>query len=212
MIGVNGVGKTTTIGKLAHQLQQQGKKVLLCAGRYLPRRRRRAAGDLGQARPGADHRPARTRALTPPPWCSTPSARPRPVSADVHYLRYRRAACTTRQNLMDELAEDRRVIGRELPGAPAARRCWSLDATTGQNGLHPGQAYSRRRPSSTGIVLTKLDGTAKGGVVIAVSETRCNFPSSSSASASRSTTCMPVPARRLCRGAAVEAREGEKQV
>ena len=167
VIGVNGVGKTTTIGKLAHQLHDQGKKVLLCAGDTF----RAAAADqleiwVGALRTATSS--ASTRARTPPPSFLTPSRRLRARGSDV-------IICDTagrlhnKQNLMNELTKISRILDRELPGrqqgGPARPRRHDRPE---RPAFRPGS--SRRCAGVTGMVLTKLDGTAKGGVVIAVAQ------------------------------------------
>ncbi len=163
VIGVNGVGKTTTIGKLAAQLKSQGKKVLLCAADTF----RAAAADqleIWANRAGVDlvrqHEGADPAAVV---FDGLSAARAR--GADV-------VLCDTagrlhnKQNLMNELAKISRIIDRELPGADR-ETLLVMDATTGQNGLQQAQQFQAAAGIS-GMVLTKLDGTAKGGVVIAV--------------------------------------------
>ena len=166
VIGVNGVGKTTSIGKLAKQLKDQGKKVLLCAGDTF----RAAAADqleIWAGRAGVDivrqHEGADPGAVL---FDALQAAKAR--SVDV-------VLCDTagrlhnKQNLMNELAKLRkinRVIGREIPGAPH-EILLVLDATTGQNAISQAELFTKAAPI-TGVVLTKLDGTAKGGVVIGI--------------------------------------------
>lgn len=163
VIGVNGVGKTTSIGKIAHTLKQQGKKVLLCAADTF----RAAAIDqleIWADRAGVDiikqHEGADPAAVV---FDSITAAKAR--GADV-------VICDTagrlhnKKNLMDELKKITRVIERELPDA----ECESLlvlDATTGQNAVSQARQF-KETAGITGIVLTKLDGTARGGVVLAV--------------------------------------------
>ena len=165
VIGVNGVGKTTTIGKLAAQLKSEGKKVLLCAADTF----RAAAADqleiwaersgtqLIRQDEGADPASVVFDAIS--------AARAR--GSDV-------IICDTagrlhnKQNLMNELNKISRILDRELPDS-AKEILLVLDGTTGQNGLIQAKAFSEIAPVS-GMVVTKLDGTAKGGIVIAVAD------------------------------------------
>lgn len=163
VIGVNGVGKTTTIGKLAANLQAQGKKVILGAAdtfrdaaiEQLQVWADRAGVDLVRHSQGAD--PAAV------VFDTIGAAKAR--GADV-------VICDTagrlhnKKNLMDELAKINRVIDRELPDA-AKEVLLVLDATTGQNAVNQAREF-KNAAGITGIVLTKLDGTARGGVVLAV--------------------------------------------
>ena len=164
-IGVNGVGKTTTIGKLAAQLKAEGKKVLLCAGDtfraaaadQLEIWADRAGVDIIRQNEGADPGSVLFDALQ--------AAKAR--SVDV-------VLCDTagrlhnKQNLMNELAKLRKIIARECPDS-VCETLLVLDATTGQNGLV--QARTFKEPAGlTGIILTKLDGTAKGGIVVAIAQ------------------------------------------
>ncbi|MEA5039313.1 MAG: signal recognition particle-docking protein FtsY [Clostridiaceae bacterium] len=164
MVGVNGVGKTTTIGKLGQKLTAEGKKVLFAAADTF----RAAAADqlsIWAQRCGADivrHAEGADPAAVIFDAVSAAKAR----GADV-------VICDTagrlhnKQNLMNELAKMRRVIDRELPGADV-ETLLVLDATTGQNALTQAEAFNETA-HLTGIVLTKLDGTAKGGIAIHVS-------------------------------------------
>ena len=165
VIGVNGVGKTTTIGKMAHDLTQKGKKVLLGAADTF----RAAAIDQLQIwadRAGVDM------------VKHTEGADPAAVVFDTITAGKARHAdviiCDTagrlhnKKNLMDELSKITRVIGREAPGC-ATEFLLVLDATTGQNALNQAKEF-KNAAGRTGIVLTKLDGTARGGVVIAIKE------------------------------------------
>lgn len=164
VIGVNGVGKTTTIGKLAYNLTQDGKKVLLAAADTF----RAAAAEqleIWAERSGAQiirHAEGADPAAVVFDACAAGKAR----GTDV-------IICDTagrlhnKANLMNELAKINRVIDRELPGAHK-EVFLVIDATTGQNALIQAREF-KNTAGVSGIVLTKLDGTAKGGVVIAVS-------------------------------------------
>ena len=165
VIGVNGVGKTTSIGKLAARLKGEGKKVLLCAGDtfraaaadQLEIWAGRAGVDIVRQNEGADPGAVLFDALQ--------AAKAR--NADV-------VLCDTagrlhnKQNLMNELAKLRKIIDRECPDS-ACETLLVLDATTGQNGLIQARTF-KETAGLTGIVLTKLDGTAKGGIVIAIAQ------------------------------------------
>ena len=165
IIGVNGVGKTTSIGKLAARFKSEGKKVLLCAGDTF----RAAAADqleIWADRAGVDivrqHEGADPGAVL---FDALQAAKAR--NADV-------VLCDTagrlhnKQNLMNELAKLRKIIDREVPDA-AKETLLVLDATTGQNGLIQARQF-KETAGLTGIILTKLDGTAKGGIVIAIAQ------------------------------------------
>ncbi len=163
MIGVNGVGKTTTIGKLAHRLKAQGNRVLLAAGDTF----RAAAAD--QLTIWADRAQVE---IVKHEEGSDPAA---VVFDAMNAARARRADVVlvdtagrlhNKQNLMNELNKIRRVIDRE--GEKSSKEILLvLDATTGQNGLIQAKQFGESA-GITGIVLTKLDGTAKGGVVVAI--------------------------------------------
>ena len=170
VIGVNGVGKTTTIGKLAHNLHEDGKKVLLAAADTF----RAAAIDQLQIwadRAGVD--------LVKHGEGSDPAA----VVFDAINAGKARGCdvviCDTagrlhnKKNLMDELSKIARVIDREAPGC-AKEVLLVLDATTGQNALNQAKLF-QEAAGLTGIILTKLDGTARGGVVIGIKE-ELNIP------------------------------------
>ena len=164
-IGVNGVGKTTSIGKLAAQLKAEGKKVLLCAGDtfraaaadQLEIWADRAGVDIIRQNEGADPGSVLFDALQ--------AAKARHVDV---------VLCDTagrlhnKQNLMNELAKLRKIIDRECPDS-VCETLLVLDATTGQNGLIQARTF-KETAGLTGIVLTKLDGTAKGGIVIAIAQ------------------------------------------
>lgn len=163
VVGVNGVGKTTTIGKLARQFAAQGKKVVLGAGdtfraaaaEQLAIWGERAGVDVIRHAEGAD--PAAVA------FDSAKAAVAR--GADVLILDTA-GRLHTKVNLMEELKKVRRVLSREIPGAPH-ETLLVLDATTGQNALVQARLF-RETVEVSGIALTKLDGTAKGGVVVAI--------------------------------------------
>ena len=163
MVGVNGVGKTTTIGKLAALLKGQGKKVMLCAGDTF---RAAAAEQLGiwAERAGVDivrHEEGSDPAAVVYDGICAGKAR----GSDVIIIDTA-GRLHNKANLMSELSKMRRIIDRELPGADV-ETLMVLDATTGQNGLIQAEQFLETA-GLTGIVLTKLDGTAKGGVVFAI--------------------------------------------
>ena len=163
VVGVNGVGKTTTIGKLSARLQEEGKKVLLCAGDTF----RAAAAEqltIWAQRSGADivrHEEGSDPAAVVFDAISAAKSR----GSDV-ILCDTAGRLHNKQNLMNELSKIRRVITRELPDA-AVETLLVLDATTGQNGLIQAKQFGEAT-GLTGLVLTKLDGTAKGGIVFAI--------------------------------------------
>ena len=162
-IGVNGVGKTTSIGKMANQLRKDGKKVLLCAADtfraaaadQLEIWANRAGVDIVRQHEGADPGAVLFEALQ--------AAKARDVDV---VLVDTAGRLHNKQNLMNELAKLRKIIDRECPDA-AKETLLVLDATTGQNGLIQAKQF-KETAGLTGIVLTKLDGTAKGGIVIAI--------------------------------------------
>ena len=164
-IGVNGVGKTTSIGKLAARWKGEGKKVLLCAGDTF---RAAAANQLTiwSARAGVDiikqHEGADPAAVV---YDALNAARAR--KADI-VLVDTAGRLHNKQNLMNELNKISRVIDRECPDS-SRETLLVLDATTGQNGLIQAKEFAKAA-GITGIVLTKLDGTAKGGIVIAIAK------------------------------------------
>ena len=165
VIGVNGVGKTTTIGKLAKRLMGEGKKVLLCAGDTF----RAAAADqleVWAGRTGADivrqHEGADPASVV---YDGIQAARAR--GADV-ILCDTAGRLHNKANLMNELNKISRIIDRELPEADK-EVLLVLDGTTGQNGLIQAKQF-KEIAGVTAIALTKLDGTAKGGIVIAVAD------------------------------------------
>ena len=165
VIGVNGVGKTTTIGKIATQLVNQGKKVLLVAGDTF----RAAAADqleVWAGRSGADivrqHQGADPASVV---YDGIQAARARNVDVIIIDTAGR---LHNKANLMNELNKISRIVNRELPDA-AKEVLLVLDGTTGQNGLIQAKQF-KEIAGVTAIALTKLDGTAKGGIVIAVSD------------------------------------------
>lgn len=163
VIGVNGVGKTTTIGKLASRLTAEGRSVLLCAGDTF----RAAAAEqltVWADRAGCDivrHEEGSDPAAVVFDAIAAAKARGRDVIIVDTAGRLHNKA-----NLMNELSKIRRVIDRELPDA-SVECLMVLDATTGQNGLIQAKVFGESA-GLTGIVLTKLDGTAKGGIVFAI--------------------------------------------
>ena len=165
MIGVNGVGKTTTIGKLAHQLKQAGNRVLLAAGDTF---RAAAADQLAIWADRAQVEIVRHEEGSDPAavvFDAMNAARARRVDVVLVDTADR---LHNKQNLMNELNKIRRVIDRE--GEKSSKEVLLvLDATTGQNGLIQAKQFGESA-GITGIVLTKLDGTAKGGVVVAIAK------------------------------------------
>lgn len=165
VVGVNGVGKTTTIGKLAHRIKSEGNEVLICAADTF----RAAANDqlaiwaqrsgvpLIQQKPGTD--PSAVL------FDSIQAAKAR--SADVLIIDTA-GRLHTKTNLMQELEKMRRIASREVESAPH-EVLLIMDAVTGQNGLEQARQFTKAVPV-TGLVLTKLDGTAKGGIVIAIAK------------------------------------------
>ncbi|HEU4906447.1 MAG TPA: signal recognition particle-docking protein FtsY [Solirubrobacterales bacterium] len=164
MVGVNGTGKTTTIGKLAWHLSREfGLSVVLAAAdtyraaaaEQLAEWAERAGAELVRSAPGGDPGAVAYDAIS--------AARAR--GADVVIVDTA-GRLHTQGNLMDELAKVRRVIAKQMPEAPHETLI-SIDATTGQNGLRQAQVFSEA-VAVDGVVLTKLDGTAKGGIVLAI--------------------------------------------
>lgn len=165
VVGVNGTGKTTTIGKLAHGFRAEGRTVLLAAADTF-----RAAA-IDQLRIWADRSGSQFVA-------HAPGADPAAVIYDALDAALARhvdiviadtaGRLHTKSNLMDELAKMRRVIDRRIPGA-RPEVLFVLDATTGQNGLAQAKVFNAT-VELTGIVLTKLDSTAKGGIVFAIED------------------------------------------
>lgn len=165
VIGVNGVGKTTSIGKIAHRLKGEGKRVLLCAADtfraaaadQLEIWANRAECEIVRSKEGAD----------PGAVLFDSLAAVKARGVDV-------VLCDTagrlhnKVNLMNELSKLRKIIDRETPDA-AKETLLVLDATTGQNGLQQAKVF-RETAGLTGIILTKLDGTAKGGICVAIAQ------------------------------------------
>lgn len=163
VVGVNGTGKTTTVGRLARLIRQAGEHPVICAAdtfraaavEQLEVWARRADADFVRARPGSDPAAVVFDAIS--------SGRARGRDA---VLVDTAGRLHTRSNLMGELAKIRRVAGRAVEGAPH-ETLLVLDATVGQNGLSQARAFLESA-GVTGIVLTKLDGTAKGGIAAAI--------------------------------------------
>jgi len=163
VVGVNGMGKTTTIGKLAHRFRQDGQKVLLAgsdtfraaAGEQLAVWANRAGADLIRQKSGSD------------PASVAYDALDAAMARNVDVLMVDTAGrLHTKVNLMEELKKINRVLKKRLESAPH-EVLLVLDATTGQNGLSQAKLF-RDAVDVTGIVLTKLDGTARGGIVVAI--------------------------------------------
>jgi fused signal recognition particle receptor len=163
MVGVNGVGKTTTIGKLAHRLKREGRRVLLAAGDTF------RAGAIDQLRVWADRVGVEFVG-------AQPGADPASVAFDaIDAAQARRSDVViidtagrlhTQDDLMTELGKIGRVVDRRLPGAPH-ETLLVLDATVGQNAVAQARTFGRALPL-TGLVLAKLDSTARGGIVVAL--------------------------------------------
>jgi fused signal recognition particle receptor len=163
MVGVNGNGKTTTIGKLAHHYQRQGKRVMLAAADTF----RAAAVEQLQQWAERANVPCVTGAANSDPAALAFQATERAVKEGVDLLLIDTAGrLQTKAPLMAELEKIRRVIGKALPGAPH-QVIQVLDATTGQNALTQVEAF-RETAGVTGLIITKLDGTAKAGIVLAL--------------------------------------------
>jgi fused signal recognition particle receptor len=162
-VGVNGVGKTTTIGKMAHKFKSEGKKVILAAGdtfragaiEQLEVWGERSGVDVVKHQAGSDPAAVMFDAIQ--------AAKSR--GADI-LLCDTAGRLQNKVNLMEELSKVHRVIQREVPGAPH-ETLLVVDATTGQNALSQARTFGQSA-GVTGLVLTKLDGTAKGGIVIAI--------------------------------------------
>jgi fused signal recognition particle receptor len=165
VVGVNGTGKTTTIGKLAARLSREGRKVLVCAAdtfrpaaiEQLSIWAERSGAELIKSKTGADPSAVLHDAL------SAAAARKSEIviidtAGRLH----------TKSNLMQELEKMRRVAGRKIPGAPH-EVLLVIDATTGQNGLTQAREFMKFT-GITGLIITKLDGTAKGGILFSISQ------------------------------------------
>jgi len=165
VIGVNGTGKTTTIGKLARRLQGEGKKVMLAAAdtfRAAAAEQLTIWGDRNNI-PVIKHKEGADPGAVVFDALSAAKARGMDVlivdtAGRLH----------TKSNLMEELKKVRRILERELPGAPH-ETLFVLDATTGQNALAQAKVF-HQAIGVTGIALTKLDGTPKGGIVFAINK------------------------------------------
>ena len=161
--GVNGAGKTTSIAKLAHLFTSEGKRVVLGAGdtfraaavEQLTIWAGRLGAEIVKGDSGSDPASVAHRAV----------ARAMEIKADVCIVDTA-GRLQTQQNLMQQLSKIHRVIGKQLPGAPH-EVLLVLDATTGQNGISQAKHFTDA-VSCTGIVLAKIDGTAKGGVIVAI--------------------------------------------
>ena len=169
MVGVNGVGKTTTIAKLAHKYKTEGKKVMLIAGDTF------RAGAVEQLKIWAD----RTNSIfygkeniDPTGVIYDGLVKAKEENADI-VLIDTAGRLHNKVNLMKELEKINRVIGKIIPNAPH-ETLLVIDATTGQNGIMQATSF-KEITNITGIVLTKLDGTAKGGIVLAIKE-EVNIP------------------------------------
>ena len=165
VVGVNGVGKTTTIAKIAHQYSSQGKKLLIGAGDTF-----RAAAveqlEIWANRVGADFiKQSKGTDPSAVAFDSIHAAKARNI--DLVFIDTA-GRIHTKVNLMEELKKVKRIIGRECPGAPH-EILLVLDATTGQNAISQAKLFNEAI-GVTGIALTKLDGTAKGGIIVGITE------------------------------------------
>ena len=162
-VGVNGSGKTTTIAKIANKLQKEGKRVVIAAGDTF------RAGAAEQLKIWGDRVGARVVTKNQGSDPSSVIFDAIKIAKEENYdvvLCDTAGRLQTKVNLMKELAKIKRVIGREAPGAPQDTLL-VIDATTGQNGLSQAKAFIEAT-EVTGVILTKLDGTAKGGIVLAI--------------------------------------------
>jgi fused signal recognition particle receptor len=165
MVGVNGVGKTTTIGKLANRFQADGKKVMLCASDTF----RAAAIEQLEIWANRADVPIVKQKANADPSAVLYDALQSAKSKKIDYVIVDTAGrLHTKHNLMNELEKMTRIAKREVPGAPH-EVLLVIDATTGQNGLTQAREFTKSA-GVTGLVLTKLDGTAKGGVVTAIAK------------------------------------------
>ena len=165
IVGVNGTGKTTTVGKLAARLSRDGNKTLVCAAdtfraaavEQLTIWAERSGADLVKSRSGAD------------PSAVLHDALAAAVARQTEIVIIDTAGrLHTRSNLMQELDKMRRVAGRKIPGAPHEVML-VIDATTGQNGLSQAREFLKST-GVTGLIVTKLDGTAKGGILFGIAQ------------------------------------------
>jgi fused signal recognition particle receptor len=165
IVGVNGTGKTTTVGKLASRMAAEGRKVLVCAAdtfrpaaiEQLTVWAERSGTELIKSRIGAD------------PSSVLHDAMAAAAARQSDFVLVDTAGrLHTRGNLMQELGKMRRVAGRQIPGAPH-EVLLVMDATTGQNGLTQAKEFMKS-VGVTGLIVTKLDGTAKGGILFSISE------------------------------------------
>lgn len=204
-VGVNGVGKTTTIGKLAHRLKSEGKTVMLAAGDTF------RAGAIDQLQVWGERVGCEVIA-------QSEGSDPAAVMYDAIRAAKNRNAdvliCDTagrlqnKVNLMNELEKVHRVIAREIPNAPH-EVLLALDATTGQNALVQAQMF-KEATNVTGIVLTKLDGTAKGGIVLAI-RNKLNIPVKFVGLGEKMDDLQPFDAERYVYGLFAEGLEKELQ-
>lgn len=162
-VGVNGVGKTTSIGKLAYQLKHEGKKVMVVAGDTF------RAGAIEQLHVWAERAKvdffAKEAGADPSSVMFDAMQKAKKESYDV-VLCDTAGRLQNKTNLMAELSKMRRVIEKEIPGGPK-ETLLVIDATTGQNGLKQAEIFNEST-QVTGVILTKLDGSAKGGIVLAI--------------------------------------------
>jgi len=204
-VGVNGVGKTTTIGKLAHRLKSEGKSVVLAAGDTF------RAGAIDQLQVWGDRVGCEV-------IKQSEGSDPAAVIYDAIHAAKKRGAdvliCDTagrlqnKVNLMKELEKVHRVITREIPDAPH-EVLLALDATTGQNALIQAQTF-KEATNVTGIVLTKLDGTAKGGIVLAI-RNKLHIPVKFVGLGEKMDDLQPFDAERYVYGLFAEGLEKELQ-
>ena len=193
VVGVNGVGKTTTIGKLAHSLRAQGKTVLLAAAdtfraaaiEQLEIWGERTGTEVIKTKPGGDPSAVLFDALQ--------AAKARKTD---YVIVDTAGRLHNKQNLMAELEKMYRTAQRLIPGAPH-ETLLVMDATTGQNGLQQAKVFTEAA-GVTGIVLTKLDGTAKGGVVVAISR-EMDLPVRYVGVGEKVSDLIPFQRGRLCR-------------
>jgi fused signal recognition particle receptor len=165
IVGVNGTGKTTTVGKMAARLSQEGSKVLVCAAdtfrpaaiEQLSVWAERSGADLIKSKTGSDPSAVLHDALS-----AAISRKSNVVLVDTA------GRLHTKSNLMQELEKMKRVAGKKIPGAPH-EVLLVVDATTGQNGLSQAREFTKFT-GITGLIITKLDGTAKGGILFSISQ------------------------------------------